>query len=65
MVRVFVTVDGVVKWAEISPATHESLRDGACLRNQSIGYYLRRVVKEYGSLTEENILKFINEKWVL
>ena len=65
MTKVFITVDGAFHSAEISADTHEILRDGAYLRNRPIGYYLERVVREYGSLTEKNILKFMDEKWVL
>lgn len=65
MIKVSVDVDGTMHSAEISPETHVFLRDGACLRKRPIHYFLYRVVKEYGSLTEENILKFMDEKWVL
>ena len=65
MVRVFVNVDGTEHSTEISPKTHTFLRDGAHLRRRSIQFYLYRVVKDYGSLTEENIIKFMDEKWSL
>ena len=65
MIKVFVEVDGETKSTEISQETHEWLRDGAIIRNRPIQYFLFRVVKEYGDLTEENILKFMDEKWVI
>lgn len=65
MVTVFIAVDGTTHSTEISSDTHEILRDGACLRGRPIGYYLYAVVKLYGALTEENILKFMDERWVL
>ena len=65
MVKVFVDVDGVAHSTEISPETYTFLRDGAYLRGRPIEFYLYRVVKEYGALTEENVTKFMEEKWVL
>ncbi|TSC89547.1 MAG: hypothetical protein G01um10143_37 [Parcubacteria group bacterium Gr01-1014_3] len=65
MIKVFVDVDGTMHSTEVSADTHEWLRNGAYLRNRPIGLYLERVVREYGALTEENILKFMDEKWVL
>ena len=65
MIKVFVDVDGTTHSTEISPETYTFLRDGANLRNRPLQFFLYRVVKEYGSLTEENILKFMDEKWVL
>lgn len=65
MIEVFVEVDGICHSAEISPKTHTFLRDGADLRNQPIQFFLYRVVKGYGNLTEKNILKFMNKKWVM
>jgi|GEM_PF-4181755 len=65
MIKVFVKVDGQTLFAEISKNTHDILRDGAFLRKNPMAYFLSRVVKEYGALTEENILKFTDEKWVL
>lgn len=63
MVRVFVKVDGTVHSAEISPETHAFLRDGAHLRKLPTQFFLYFVVKEYGALTEKNIIKFMDEKW--
>lgn len=65
MVKVFLGVGGVMHSAEISLETHTLLRDGANLRNRPVQFFLHRVVKEYGALTEENIKKFMDEKWVL
>lgn len=61
----FVEIEGIVKSTEISQATYECLRDGSLLRNRPIKLILLYVVKEYGELTEENILKFMDEKWVI
>ncbi len=50
---------------EIEEYLYEILLDGSCLRNRAMEWYLFRVIKEYGSLTEENIGRFIDEKWIL
>lgn len=65
MVKVFVAVDGETKFAEISDETHLWLHDGSALRMKPMHDILRRVVSEYGALTEENILKFMDEKWIM
>ena len=65
MIRVFVNVDGKTHVTEVSSKTHTSLRAGAFLRNRPIQFFLQRVVKEYGTLTEDNILKFMDENWIL
>ena len=65
MVKVFVRLNGKTESTEITEDTHEVLRDGAYLRNRPLDYYLQEVLKEYGELSEENILKYIDEKWVL
>lgn len=65
MIEVQVEVDGKRELTQVSEETFELLQDGACLRGRPIEWYLFRVVKEYGSLTEKNILKFMDEKWIL
>ena len=65
MNRVSVEIDGKTESTEISFDTYELLRDGSALRNRPIEWFLSRVVKEYGGLTEKNIIKFMDEKWVL
>ncbi len=60
-----VTVDDIVYVAFIEQNTYEILRDGALLRQRPLEYYLAVVVREYGALTNENILKFMKERWVL
>ncbi|MBI5153535.1 MAG: hypothetical protein HZA36_03710 [Parcubacteria group bacterium] len=65
MITVFVDVDGHTESTEISQTTYEDLRNGSLLRHRPMQYYLYRVVKEYESLTEENILTFMQEKWIL
>ena len=57
---------GVKTWsADITDDTYEFLRDGSFLRRRPIEFFLFRIVTEYGDLTEENILRFMDEKWVL
>jgi len=65
MPRVFVDVDGTIHRADISDNTHECLRDGAFLRKRPMQWFLRKVVKEYGELTEEKIIAFMDEEWIL
>lgn len=65
MISVSVEVDGKVESAQISEDTHEILRDGSFLRGRPMQFYLFCTVKKYGTLTEENILKYIDEYWVL
>ena len=65
MVTVTVEIDGEEHSAEISQETYEILRDGSILRNRPLQEYLRRIVQEYGELTETTLLKFIHEKWVI
>ena len=65
MVIVSLDIDGVVHSAEISPETNTFLQDGARLRQRPVQFYLYQVVKEYGALTEEKILTFMDEKWIL
>ncbi len=65
MINIFVHVDGKRESASISEETFEYFSDGAYLRGRPIQAYLHYIVKEYGALNEENILKFMNEKWPL
>lgn len=66
MIKVFVEVEkDRVVFAEISKDTYEILKDGAALRNRPMQFFLLRVVQTYGSLTEENILKYVDECWAL
>lgn len=65
MHKVVVRVDGGVHSAEIDQDTYKFFRDGSLLRQCPIQFYLERVVREYGELTQENINKFMEEKWVL
>ncbi len=62
MIDVSVEIDGKIKSAEISESTYHYIRDGILLRNRSMRWFLLQVVKNYGDLTEENILKFMDEK---
>lgn len=63
MFRVSTIVDGKIEFVDISNETYEILHDGSLLRNREMEWYLLRVVREYGRLTEKNILRFIDEKW--
>ena len=66
MITVFVQVGGKTESTNISEETYRFLREGSFLRQSPIGNYLRHIVEKYGALTEENILKFMEEKdWVL
>lgn len=65
MTRVFIKFGNEIHSVDISPETHALLRDGANLRKRALGYFLNCIVEEYGTLTEENIKKFMEEKWVL
>lgn len=65
MNKVVVRVDGVEHSAKLDQFTYEHIRDGSLLRGRPIQFYLERVVREYGELTQENINKFMDEKWVL
>lgn len=65
MVTVSVEVDGKTESTEISQDLYEILRDGADLRNRPMGLYLYHTVKNMGSLTEDNIRKFLDEHWVI
>ena len=62
---VFVKIDGVLHSTNISEETHRLIRDGLILKNKMMRWFLAEVVKSCGSLTEENILKYMGEKWVL
>ena len=65
MPTVFVAVDGVIHRADVCHDTHEYLRDGALLRGRPLQWFLWRIVKKYGALTEETITKFMDEEWIL
>ena len=65
MIKIFVEVDGKTVTAEISESTYEILRDGAILRNRPIKWFLTQIIKIYGKLTEENIIQFMDEKWII
>lgn len=65
MVTLSVNVDKTEHSVEVSQETWNFFGNGAAIRQRPVSYYLTRVVIEYGSLTEENIIKFMDEKWVL
>ncbi len=65
MIPVRVDIAGKSESVEISDHTYEILLHGSLLRNRPIAWFLSLIVKEYGSLTEKNILKFLKERWVL
>lgn len=65
MIWVFVNVDGKVVSTELCQATYKCLRDGSAFRKQPLQEYLLQVVQEYGCLSDENILRFMQEKWIL
>ncbi len=65
MVRVSTNIGERTYSAEISDDTYELLRDGAALRRKPPEWFLFLVVVYYGDLTEANILKFMDEKWVI
>ena len=63
MITVFVQVNGKTEMTEISSATHERLLKKFLVGEiSSRQRFLRRVVEDYGTLTEKNILKFMNKK---
>ena len=63
MITVFVQVNGKTEMTEISSATNERLLKKFLVGEiSSRQWFLRRVVEDYGSLTEKNILKFMNKK---
>ncbi len=65
MIQVFAHINGETKATEISAETHEILRDACYLRNKSIGHILQKVVEQYKELSEQNILKYLDDPWVL
>lgn len=49
----------------ISQQTYNRVRDGLMLKNKMMSWFWAEVIKTYGDLTEENIIKYMDEKWVL
>ncbi len=49
---------------EISEDTYNFVRDKLLFHNRSMQWLWLQVLKEYGCLTEQTILKFMNEKWI-
>jgi hypothetical protein len=65
LIEVSVEIDSRKESVLISEETYEILRDGAFLRNKRMEWFLFKTVRKYGTLTEENILKLMDEEWVL
>ncbi|OGY64733.1 MAG: hypothetical protein A3I24_02495 [Candidatus Harrisonbacteria bacterium RIFCSPLOWO2_02_FULL_41_13b] len=65
MIKIWIEIDGKIESTEITEKTYGFLQDGAIIRNRPIKWFLNQIVKNYGELTEENILKFIEEKWII
>lgn len=58
-------LEGTARSVELTEDTHEMITGGSALRGRPVEYYLARVVTLYGDLTEENILKYMDEHWIL
>lgn len=65
MIEVGVEIDGKEHKCFISEESYNDFLDGLAIRIKPMEYYLYCVVELYGALTEENIVKFMDEKWVL
>ncbi len=62
MVQIVLQIDTSV---EVSEQTYEFIRDGIYLRGMPMETFLLKVLHKYGTLSEETILKFMEEYWVL
>ena len=62
MTVAFIRVNGKLEAIDVSQATYERLRKESWFRKCPIQRLLYQTAKKYGSLTEKNIIKFINKK---
>lgn len=65
MRNVYVEFAGKSHTTDLTDETFELIMDGADLRDRPVEYYFNLVVTLYSELTEENILKYMDEHWIL